>query len=156
MEYGSHVYGGSTHTASLNRVESKAFCLINSPPLTDCLDSLIHWRNVASLSLFYSYFHADCSSKVANCLLPSLPPYILNCCKLIAQTYRLKFRNSMKEPSQTYIEYAHVVKKLRDRWISASKLSTFNEVLELKLKNIYCSDFFTKVWSTASFFPIIR
>ena len=56
---------------------------------------------------------------------------ILNCYELTAQAYRLKFRNSMKEPSQTFIEYAHVVRKLRDRWISASKVSTFDEVLEL-------------------------
>ena len=34
MEYASHVWGGSTNTALLNRMESKAFCLINSPPLT--------------------------------------------------------------------------------------------------------------------------
>ncbi|ORD92879.1 hypothetical protein ECANGB1_2401, partial [Enterospora canceri] len=73
MEYGSHVWGGSTHTALLNRVESKAFCLINSPPLTDCLDSLSHRRNVASLSIFYRYFHADCSSELANCMPPPLP-----------------------------------------------------------------------------------
>ena len=68
MEYGSHVWGGSTHTALLNRVESKAFRLINSPPLTDCLDFLSHQRNVAFLSLFYRYLHADCSSELANCM----------------------------------------------------------------------------------------
>ena len=72
MEYGSHVWGDSTHTALLNRVESKAFCSINSPPLTDCLDFLNHRRNVASLSIFYRYFHADCSSELANCLPLSL------------------------------------------------------------------------------------
>ena len=37
MEYDYHVWGDSTHTALLNRVESKAFRLINSP-LTDRLD----------------------------------------------------------------------------------------------------------------------
>ena len=56
---------GSTHTALLNRMESKAFRLISSPPLTDCLDCLSHRRNVASLSIFYRYFHADCSSEFA-------------------------------------------------------------------------------------------
>ena len=56
---------------------------------------------------------------------------ILNCYELTVQAHRMKFRNSMKEPSQTFIEYAHVVRKLRDRWISASKVSTFDEVLEL-------------------------
>ena len=53
-------------TALLNRVESKAFRLIDSPSLTDCLDS----HNVASLSIFYRYFHADCSSELANCMPP--------------------------------------------------------------------------------------
>ena len=62
--------GGSTHTALLNRVESKTFRLINSPPLTDCLDFISHCRNVASLFIFYRYFHADCSSGLANCMPP--------------------------------------------------------------------------------------
>ena len=70
MEYCSHVWEGSTNTALLNRVESKAFHLINSPPLTDCLDYLRHRHNVASLSIFYRYFHADCSSELANCMPP--------------------------------------------------------------------------------------
>ena len=48
MVYGSHVREGSIHTVLLNKLESKAFCLINSPPLTDCFDSLGHRRNVAS------------------------------------------------------------------------------------------------------------
>ena len=64
--------GGSIHTTLLNRVESKAFHLINSP-LNDCLDSLSHRRNVASLSIFYHYFHADCSSELANCMPSFLP-----------------------------------------------------------------------------------
>ena len=65
--------GCSTHTALLHCVESKAFRLINSPFLTNCLDSLIHRRNVASLSLFYRYFHTNCSAKLANCMPSSLP-----------------------------------------------------------------------------------
>ena len=73
MEYASHVWGGSTHTALLNRVESKVFCLINSSPLTDCLQPLSHCRNIASLALFYRYFHANCSSDLANCVPPLLP-----------------------------------------------------------------------------------
>ena len=65
--------GGSTHTALLNRGESKAFRLNNSPPLSDCLDSLSHRRNVASLSIFYRYFHADWPSKPAKYMPPPLP-----------------------------------------------------------------------------------
>ena len=62
--------GGSTHTALLNRVESIAFHLINSPPLSDCLDSLSHRHNVASLFIFCRYFYANCSSELANCMPP--------------------------------------------------------------------------------------
>ena len=72
MEYASHVWGGSTHTALLNRVESKAFRLINSPPLTDCLQSVSLRRDVGSLAVFYRYFHSDCSSELANCMPPLL------------------------------------------------------------------------------------
>merc|ERR1712035_254448 len=72
MECASHVWGGSTHTVLLDRVESKAFRLINSPPLTDCLQPLLFRRNVASLSIFYRYFHANCSSELANCMPPPL------------------------------------------------------------------------------------
>ena len=33
-------------------------------------DSLSHRRNVASLSIFFRYIHADCSSELANCMPP--------------------------------------------------------------------------------------
>ena len=88
MEYGSHVWRCSTHTALLNEVESKAFCLINSPsltPLTDCLDSLSHRCNVAFLSLFYWYFHTGCSFKLANCMPSPLPR--LRCTRLSTSSY---------------------------------------------------------------------
>ncbi len=65
----SHVWGGSTHCI-LDRVESKAFRLIISPPLTDCLQPLKSLRSVASLSIFYRYFHAYCSSELAACMPP--------------------------------------------------------------------------------------
>src|SRR6201990_960562 len=56
MEYASHIWGGSTHTALLNKVESRAFRLINSPALTNSLQSLSSRRIVASLSLDYLLF----------------------------------------------------------------------------------------------------
>ena len=62
MEYASQVWGGSTHTTLLNRLKSKAFRLINSTSLIDCLQSLKHRRSVASLSIFYRYFHGYCCS----------------------------------------------------------------------------------------------
>ena len=70
---GVYVLEGSTHTVLLNRVESKAFRLMNSFPLTDCLNYVSHRRNVTSLSLFYLYFHGDCSSELANYLPSPLP-----------------------------------------------------------------------------------
>ncbi len=72
MEYACHVWGGSTHTALLNSVESKAFRLIRSPALTSSLLPLKSRREVASLSIFYRYFHANCSSELANCMPPLL------------------------------------------------------------------------------------
>ena len=73
MEYTSHAWGGSTPTALLNRVELKAFRLINSSPLTDCLQPSNHRSKVASLALFYRYFQANCSSDLVNCMPPLLP-----------------------------------------------------------------------------------
>ena len=72
MEYPSHVREDFTHTVLLHRVELKAFCLVNSSPLADWLQLLSHHRNVASVAKFYRYFHANCSSDVANCMPPLL------------------------------------------------------------------------------------
>ncbi len=55
MEYASHVWGGSTHTALLDRVVSKALSLISSPSLTDNLLPLKFHRQVVSL-YFLSLF----------------------------------------------------------------------------------------------------
>ena len=66
MEYASHIWGGSSHTVRLEMVESTAFRLINSPPLTDSLQSLSARRTVASLSLYYRYYNGHCSSELAS------------------------------------------------------------------------------------------
>ena len=57
MEYASHILGGSTHKALLEKVESRAFHLINSPAPTNSLQSLFARRIVASLSLYYRYYN---------------------------------------------------------------------------------------------------
>ena len=72
MEYSSHVWGGSPATRLLDRVESKAIRLINSPPLTDSLQPLSLRRNVASLSVYYRYYTGHCSSELSECMLPPL------------------------------------------------------------------------------------
>src|ERR1700755_230901 len=72
MEYASHIWGGSTHTALLKKVESRAFRLINSPALTNSLQSLSSRRIVASLSLYYRYYNGYCSSELSRCIPPPL------------------------------------------------------------------------------------
>ena len=74
---------GKFHSySSIEQVKSKAFRLINSSPLTNYLQPLSHRRNVASLALFYRYFHANsltaclpCSRGLAaqDLLLPLTP-----------------------------------------------------------------------------------
>lgn len=68
MEYCSHIWGSSPGVELLDRVESKAFRLISSPPLTDPLPSLSLRRDVASLSLFYRYYFGRCSTELHNCI----------------------------------------------------------------------------------------
>src|ERR1044072_6321218 len=72
MEYASHIWGGSTHTALLEKVESRAFRLINSPALTNSLQSLSTYRIVASLSLYYRYYNGHCSSELSRRIPPPL------------------------------------------------------------------------------------
>src|ERR1700755_1804677 len=72
MEYASHILGGSTHTAILEKVESRAFRLINSPALTNFLQSLSSRRIVASLSLYYRYYNGHCSSELSRHIPPPL------------------------------------------------------------------------------------
>merc|ERR1712002_1214306 len=68
LEYCSHVWGGSSSTYILDRVESKAFRLINAPHLTSQLPSLELRRDVASLSLFYRYYFGRCSDELYYCV----------------------------------------------------------------------------------------
>ena len=65
MEYASHIWGGSTHTLLLEKVESRAFRLINAPALTNTLQSLSARRIVASLSFYYRYCNGHCSSELS-------------------------------------------------------------------------------------------
>ncbi|MPC99166.1 hypothetical protein E2C01_094563 [Portunus trituberculatus] len=64
------LYKGLIRPFLLDRVESKAFCLINFPPLT--LQPLSHRRNVASLTIFYRYFHVNYSTDLTNYMPPRL------------------------------------------------------------------------------------
>src|ERR1700755_2089978 len=72
MGYASHIWSGSTHTALLEKVESRAFRLMNFLALTNSLQSLSARRNVASLSLYYLYYNGHCSSELSRRIPPPL------------------------------------------------------------------------------------
>ena len=56
----------------LDRIESKAICLIGDPCLTSTLDPLSLRRKVASVSLFYRYYFGHCSDELAACIPPPM------------------------------------------------------------------------------------
>jgi len=74
MEYCSHVWGGSSATFLLDRIQSKAIRLINSLDITNSLDSLSLRRDVGSLAVFYRCINGDCSSELAASVPPLVPP----------------------------------------------------------------------------------
>ena len=72
MEYCSHIWGGAPKTGGLDlldRVQKRIVNLIG-PELSVGLQSLLHRRIVASLSLFYKYYHAKCSAELADLVPP--------------------------------------------------------------------------------------
>ena len=74
MEYCSPVWGGGGSVALglLDRIQNRACRLINSPRLTQNLSSLQLRRDVASLSLFYRYYHGHCSQELSTMIPPPL------------------------------------------------------------------------------------
>ena len=74
VEYASHVWGGSTHAQLLNRVDSKAFRLIDSPPSTDCLQPLSCRILLLWLSLITFFTLTALLNLVTACLPLSCGP----------------------------------------------------------------------------------
>ena len=68
MEYASHIWSGSSHVSLLDKVEKKAFRLINLPKLTNSIQPLYQRRDVGTLSLFYRYYNGQCSSEISDCV----------------------------------------------------------------------------------------
>ena len=67
MEYCCHVWAGgpSCYLELLEKLQ-KRICRAVGPSLAACLEPLAHLRNVASLSLFYSYYSGRCLSELAE------------------------------------------------------------------------------------------
>ena len=72
LEYCSHIWSSSPYTSFLDKVESKAICLMGVPSLTSTLDLLSLRRKVASLTLFYHYNFSHCSEELAACIPPPM------------------------------------------------------------------------------------
>ena len=67
MEYCCHVWASapSCYLELLDKLQ-KRICRTVGPSLAASLEPLAHRRNVASLSLFYSYYFGRCSSELAQ------------------------------------------------------------------------------------------
>ena len=70
MEYCCHVWAGapSCYLELLDKLQ-KRICRAVGPSLAASLEPLAHRRNVASLSLFYSYYFGRCSSEMVQLVL---------------------------------------------------------------------------------------
>ena len=77
MEYCSPLWGGCGDVAlrQLDKIQNKAIRLINNPTITNEFPPLSIRRDVASLALFYRYFHGKCSEGLASIVpLPHIYP----------------------------------------------------------------------------------
>ena len=65
MEYCCHIWAGASKSSlsSLDRVQHRLKCLVGIN-LFSTLQPLSHRRNIASLSLFYRYYHGKCSREL--------------------------------------------------------------------------------------------
>ena len=71
MEYCCHLWAGASAECLhlLDRIQNRIINIIG-PELASDLQSLSHRRNVASLSLFYRYFHGRCSNELHELVPP--------------------------------------------------------------------------------------
>ena len=73
LEYCSHIWGGAPKTTLklLDSVQRRAVRLINKHSLTGTLQSLSQRRAVAALSIFYRYYHGQCSAELSTLIHPA-------------------------------------------------------------------------------------
>ena len=101
LEYCSHVWGGTPKSSLhlLDRVQSTAILLINNPNLTNFLQSLSHRLLVADLSIFYHYFHGNCSQKIKNII-----PDLMRCAQTTrSSTYSHPFQVTLPNRQTLYL-----------------------------------------------------
>ena len=117
--------GGSTHIALLNRVEFKAIRLINSPPLTDCLDSLSHRRNVAPYLSSTAIFMLTALHKLLTACTPPIPRSHCNRLSTASHPYSVYLPNA--RVNQYLNSFIHYTGKL----CNSLPLSVFPPVYDL-------------------------
>ena len=95
LEYCSHVWCGALKSSLLlDRAQSKAIRLVNNPNLTNSLQSLSHRRLIADLSIFYRYFHGNCSKEIKNII-----PDAVRCVQTTrSSTYSHPFQVTVRNP----------------------------------------------------------
>ena len=75
IEYCCHIWAGDSADclSLLDRIQRRITNIVG-PDLSSKFQSLSHRRNVASLSLFYKYFHGSCSDELKS-LTPTLKSF---------------------------------------------------------------------------------
>ena len=68
IEYCSYIWAGASADclSLLDRIQRRILTNIVGPDISANFQSLSHRRNVASLSLFYKYFHGSCSDELMS------------------------------------------------------------------------------------------
>ena len=127
LEYCSHVWGGAPKSSLhlLDRVQSKAICLINNPNLINSLQSLSHRRLVADLSIFYRYFHGHCSQEIKNII----PDPVRHVRTTRRSTYSHPFQVTLPNP-QTISHKSSFIPRTSQLWNSLPH-TTFPESYNL-------------------------
>ena len=71
MEYCSHIWAGAPakYLSTLDKIQKRIVNLVD-PELGSVFHTLSHRRTVASLSLFYKYFHQQCSRELSDLVPP--------------------------------------------------------------------------------------
>lgn len=76
LEYNSHIWAGASASSKniIDSIQRRAFRIIHDESIINSYQTLEHRRSVAVLSLFYRYFHGDCSTEIFN-IIPNLATF---------------------------------------------------------------------------------
>ena len=127
LEYCSHVRGGASKSTLcfLDKVQSKAICLINNPNVTKSLQPPSHRRLVGDLSIFYRYFHGHCSQEIREII-----PVPLRCVRTTRSSiHSHPFQVSLPNP-QTLSHKSSLIPRTCNLW-KALPSSCFPESYDL-------------------------